>query len=206
MVNPRFLLVSLGNQMPYYETLHSAGHFALRSLQNTLGASQPRFQLEKFGKQPCQVSYGYPYMMIQSPTMMNACGPWVATAWNEILEKYNLKPSELGLVLVHDDLEEALGVVRTRKWKMSHRGHNGVRSVNRSLKKSHFPGAKWFRISVGIDRPVGRDSVAVSEYVLSTMTSHQRDVLDTKVGPRVVACLQQLHHHWGEEGNVADCS
>ncbi|KAI0139569.1 peptidyl-tRNA hydrolase [Hypoxylon sp. NC0597] len=199
MFNPRFLIVSLGNQAPYYECLHSAGHFALASLQRLLHPSQPPFTTERYGRKACLASTGHTYTMLQSPTQMNISGPWLAKTWREMLENHRLKPSELSLVLVHDDLEEELGRVRIRKWKASHRGHNGVKSVNTSLKPADFPGARWSRISIGIGRPEARDHMSVSDYVLKKMTRYQRDVIDSQVGPRVLHCLRELQEEWEED-------
>ncbi|KAI1138449.1 peptidyl-tRNA hydrolase [Hypoxylon sp. FL0543] len=195
MSNPRFLIVSLGNQAPYYDCLHSAGHFALASLQKLLSPSQPPFAPERHGGRSCLTSAGSTYTMLQSPTQMNVSGPWLARAWKEALQNYALKPSELSLVLVHDDLEEALGRVRMRNWTASHRGHNGVKSVNGSLRPAEFPGSRWSRISIGIGRPEERDHISVSDYVLKKMTRHQRDVIDNQVGPRVLDYLHELQ--WG---------
>ncbi|KAI2603608.1 peptidyl-tRNA hydrolase [Hypoxylon sp. NC1633] len=199
MFNPRFLVVSLGNQAPYYDCLHSAGHFALESVRKTLGSSQPPFAPDRYGKKSCLASAGQPYTMVQSPTMMNISGPWVAKAWRDMLDNYDLKPGELSLVLVHDDLEEGLGRVRIRKWNASHRGHNGIRSVNSHLRPVDFPGARWSRISIGIGRPAGRDQTSVSDYVLKKLTRYQRDVIDTQVGPRVLDCLRELQEYWEED-------
>ncbi|KAH9901746.1 peptidyl-tRNA hydrolase [Xylariomycetidae sp. FL2044] len=196
MSTPRFLVISLGNQAPYYDCLHSAGHFALASAQKVLHPEQPRFSSERYGRKACSASAGPIYTMVQSPTMMNICGPWVAKTWKEMLGSHQLKPSELGLVLVHDDLEEDLGAVRIRKWKASHRGHNGVKSVSASLNPSDFAGVRWSRISIGIDRPQGRDHNSVSDYVLKKMTHYQKGVIDSQTGPRVVQCLAELYREW----------
>ncbi|KAK6836225.1 hypothetical protein PG987_006720 [Apiospora arundinis] len=200
MFSPRFLVISLGNQGPYYETLHSAGHFALASAQKILGApQQPRFSAERYGAKSCQTSPGTPYTMVQSPTLMNVSGPWFLAAYRDTLSRFSLQPEELGVVLVHDDLEEDFGSVRIRKWAASHRGHNGIKSVNASMKSQQFKGARWSRISVGIDRPISREQSSVSDYVLKKMTRYQKEIMDAKVGPSVVGCLRDLHEAWEDD-------
>ncbi|KAI1499607.1 peptidyl-tRNA hydrolase [Biscogniauxia marginata] len=199
MFSPRFLVVSLGNQAPYYDCLHSAGHFALTAAQKLLAPSQPRFSSERYGRKSCLASMGQPYIMVQSPTMMNICGPWVVQTWREMLQAYQLKPLELGLVVVHDDLEEDFGTVKIRKWKASHRGHNGIKSINTSLKPSDFPGARWSRISIGIDRPKDRDQNTVSDYVLKKMTRYQKEIIDSRGGSGLVGCLRELQDEWEED-------
>ncbi|OHF03943.1 peptidyl-tRNA hydrolase [Colletotrichum orchidophilum] len=187
---PRFLLISLGNPEPYYNTLHSAGHHALNSLQKLLGPSQPAFHRGRYGGSSCMASFGPKYAMIQSPAIMNVTGKWLAKAWKETLGTRN--PADLSLILVHDDLEEELGFVKTRKWKSSHRGHNGIKSVNACLREADYPDSKWARISVGIGRPEGRDKSTVSNYVLKRMTKDQWSVLETDAGPGVLECLLAL--------------
>lgn len=203
-LTPRFLVVSLGNKEPYYQSLHSAGHFALLSLQRTLGgatssSSQSAFSRDK--KDRALRSDGPIYTLKQSPTYMNVSGPWVNKAWKQHLIEHNLQPHELSVVLVSDDLEESFGTVRIRKWTASHRGHNGLKSINRSITPSHFPGvsARFHRISVGIGRPADRDQKTVSDFVLGKMSSHQLGVIESDVGPRVLECLETLRAAWEAE-------
>ncbi|KAI0884115.1 peptidyl-tRNA hydrolase [Annulohypoxylon maeteangense] len=197
--NPRFLIVSLGNQAPYYDCLHSAGHFALASLQRLLGPSQPSFTPERYGGQKCLASTDYKYTLVQSPTQMNVSGPWFAKTWREMLQRHQLQPANLSLVLVHDDLEEEPGRVRIRDWKASHRGHNGIKDINRVIKPASFNGARWSRISVGIGRPVHRDQNAVSSYVLRKLNRSERDMMEEEVGPSVLECLHKLEEKWAAE-------
>jgi len=197
MSSPRFLVLSLGNPGRYYDTLHSAGHAALNSVQKELHGSQPAFTTQRYGARASQASMGSRYFLIQSPTLMNVSGPWVARTWKDVLEEKNLVPSQLCLVLVHDDLEEELGVVKFRKWHQSHRGHNGVKSVNASLRAQNFEGSRWARISIGIGRPDERDRTTISDYVLQPLNRHQKTVLQ-RVGPSVVDCLSRLETQWGE--------
>ncbi|KAI1447024.1 peptidyl-tRNA hydrolase [Annulohypoxylon stygium] len=193
---PRFLVVSLGNQPPYFDCLHSAGHFALNSLQRILYQSQPSFSSERYGGKSCLASADDKYTLVQSPTQMNVSGPWFAKTWREVLQRSQLPVSDLCLVLVHDELEDELGRVRIRKWKASHRGHNGIKDINRVLNISDFPGAHWSRISVGIGRPESRDKTAVASYVLRKMTKWEKDVIEDKVGPSVLECLRELEQDW----------
>ncbi|KAI1635707.1 peptidyl-tRNA hydrolase [Biscogniauxia mediterranea] len=203
MCTPRFLVVSLGNQAPYYECLHSAGHFALAASQRLLTPSQPPFSSERHGGKSCLVSPGQVFTMVQSPTMMNICGPWVVKTWREMLANHQLHPSQLGLVVVHDDLEEDLATVKIRQWKSSHRGHNGVKSILASLKPSQFPGTRLARISIGIGRPDARDQNSVSDYVLKKMTRYQKDNIENRAGPGLVGRLRELHDEWEEENDRA---
>ncbi|KAI0117902.1 peptidyl-tRNA hydrolase [Nemania sp. FL0031] len=189
---PRFLVVSLGNQAPYFDCLHSAGHFALSAAQKLLAPEQPRFTNERYGGKACMVSSSMQYTFIQSPTMMNNCGPWVLAAWKEMVNRESSPSSELGLILVHDELEAAMGEVRIRDWKSSHRGHNGIKSVQRSTNSLKSPHDRWARIAVGIGRPIERTPDVVSEYVLRKMTPRQKQTIENEAGLKVVSCLREL--------------
>lgn len=190
----KFLLISLGNQAPYYDTFHSAGHHVLNALQAQLGPGQPSFTSTRVGKKASLASLGSKYMMVQSPTFMNTSGPWVSATWKQVLEDHD--PRNLALVLVHDELEEALGVVKTRQWSRSHRGHNGIKSVNASLKPTDYPDSLWSRIGVGIGRPEGRDHRSVSDYVLGPMSKYQKTIIEGKGAEGVLRCLDELERKW----------
>ncbi|KAI0904595.1 mitochondrial peptidyl-tRNA hydrolase [Ustulina deusta] len=199
-----FLVVSLGNRAPYSLSLHSAGHLALCAAQKVLAPSQPPFALERYGKKSCKVSAAFPYTFIQSPTMMNNCGTWLHGAFRETLQRHQLQPSELALVIVHDELESAFGGVRVRDWIVSHRGHNGVKNVKNCMGILRYPKDHWCRIAIGIDRPEERTPEVVSKYVLSNMTPRQLELIDTDVGPTIVRYLHELRAQWDDGSDGSD--
>ncbi|KAL2258271.1 hypothetical protein VTK26DRAFT_8461 [Humicola hyalothermophila] len=191
----RILVISLGNPGEYRDTYHSAGHVALEALQRHMGRGQPPFSTTLLARRPTAASVGPRYSLLQSPTLMNVSGPWVARAYREHLAQVGgLAPAEVGLVLVHDDLEEELGVVKTRDWKRSHRGHNGVRSVNAALERP--AGSRWARVSIGIGRPEARTKWAVSDFVLSKMPAQARSVVEEAGGRRLSQALMELETKW----------
>lgn len=203
--NPHFLVVSLGNPAPYADSLHSAGHIALQSLQQQLhrepNHNQPAFTSERIAKKATQASRGPTYTLVQCPTLMNVSGPWVAKAWREIVaetkEQYPDRP--LGLVVVHDDLEEDMCVVKVRKWDRSHRGHNGLKSIMATIRPADFKDSKWAKISVGIGRPEGRDHGTVSDYVLRPLSKFQKSTLVEKTASPVLAALEEIETAWRTE-------
>ncbi|KAH6670869.1 peptidyl-tRNA hydrolase [Plectosphaerella plurivora] len=195
MAHPRVLILSLGNPAPYLNTLHSAGHHALAALQPLLGPSQTPFTSHRIESKATLASFGPRYILYQSPSVMNVSGRWVQRAYRDLAnsmaqeaEALGLPAPPLHLLLVHDDLEEELGVVKVRKWTSSHRGHNGVKSVNASMKPA--TGARFARISIGIGRPAERSHDTVSDYVLRDMTRHQQTTLK-EVGHGVLKCLEE---------------
>ncbi|KAM7196701.1 Peptidyl-tRNA hydrolase [Rhypophila sp. PSN 637] len=196
----RIIVIGLGNPGSYQGTYHSIGHMVLESFQKQQGVGQqPPFTSERLGKKAARSSLGDKYALVQSPTLMNVSGPWVAKAYKEYLANEGLAPQEVGLVVVHDDLEEELGVVKVRQWSRSHRGHNGVKSVLGSL-PPHL-NVNWARISVGIGRPVSRDQSAVSDFVLSKVPAHAKSVIEQKASRGLVDALVQLEKKWEREGS-----
>ncbi|KAK0619167.1 peptidyl-tRNA hydrolase [Immersiella caudata] len=193
----RFLVVSLGNPGEYRDTFHSVGHLALESLQRKFPNEQPTFASERHGKKAVLTSSGSKYTLLQSPTLMNVSGPWLAKAYKEYLADNGLTADEVGLVLVHDDLEEELGVVKIRQWDRSHRGHNGVKSVLASLRKD--PQSKWARVSVGIGRPTERDRSTVSDFVLAKIPRHAKGIIDEKASRGLYDALADLEKKWESE-------
>ncbi|KAL2162949.1 hypothetical protein VTH06DRAFT_6785 [Thermothelomyces fergusii] len=189
------LVVSLGNPAELRNTYHSAGHIVLEALQRALGREQPPFVPSRIGRETALVSVGARFALLQSPAIMNVSGPWVARAYREHLSDRGLAPSEVGFVLVHDDLEEELGVVRIRDWKRSHRGHNGVKSVNGALHAD--PAGKWARVSIGIGRPDARDKRTVSNFVLSRVPRHERSILEGSGSRGLFDALVELERRWG---------
>lgn len=191
--NPRFLIVSLGNPLPEYSSLHSAGHFALRGLAKAL--RQSGIQNGKLGKQACLMSQGPKYTLVQSPTFMNVSGPFVAKAWQEMLKAHG-DPAALSLVILHDELEKKLGQVDLVAWDRSPRGHNGIKSVKKVLPQDKYPQSPFVRIAVGIDRPLGRDPATVSKYVLDPISQAKQAVLEDEVPWEVKRLLEEVEADW----------
>ena len=162
MICRPLLVASLGNpSTTYRNTLHSAGHTLLFSLQHHL-AYPPFAKSRLYGNG--LVSQGENCTLWQSPTFMNVSGPAVAAAWKTFL---NSLPSErrldAKLIVVHDELESPLGKIKFKQGG-SAKGHNGLKSVTTSL-----GGAAYMKMGVGIGRPESRESKAVAEYVLKKM-------------------------------------
>lgn len=200
--NLRLLIVSLGNPAPLHETFHSAGHVVLREMQRLLPA-QPAFYSDRYGRKTADVSIGDKYSLVISPCVMNTTGPWLANAWKEALDSNSRgpEPSQVGLVLLQDELELALGEVRTKTWDASHKGHNGIKSAQASLKPTAYPrNSKWWsRIRVGIGRPDSRDKSSVSDYVLRGMSANQKSILREDAAPSVLRCLEELEKGWRKQ-------
>ncbi|KAM0804652.1 peptidyl-tRNA hydrolase [Usnea florida] len=163
MLRRPLLIASLGNPPPQYRnTLHSAGHTLLTTLQQTL--SHPPFTKSRPHANGL-LSRGDAFTLWQSPTLMNVSGPAVATAWKTFLRDLpHEQRARAKLVILHDELESPLGKIKT-KVGGSARGHNGLKSCVGSL-----GGMAFTRVGVGIGRPESRESGDVASYVLRKMS------------------------------------
>ena len=68
---------------------------------------------------------------------------------------------------------------------LSHRGHNGIKSVQNRLRNNEFK-----RLMIGIDRPKSRNSVHVSQHVLSNFTGVEMKALENNAFPKVYEILK----------------
>ena len=110
-------------------------------------------------------------------TWMNQAGLVV----KGLLEELTLSPQVL--VVVHDDLDLALGRLRIKP-RGGSGGHNGVLSILTALESSQF-----CRLKIGVGRPApGQDSAA---YVLAPFLPEERALVDSTVEQAVLAleCL-----------------
>ncbi|KAK2749872.1 aminoacyl-tRNA hydrolase [Myotisia sp. PD_48] len=101
----------------------------------------------------------------------------------------------MNLIILHDELEKPYGnlLVRYGGADTSSRGHRGLQSVvkcfvdknllptgdkSKSLSTSSLPSADAFmRLSIGVGRPVSRDSASVADYLISQISKAQHDRL-----------------------------
>src|SRR5438876_4147353 len=83
------------------------------------------------------------------------------------------RPTAAGLLIVHDDLDLALGEVRERDGD-GHGGHNGLRDVMARLGTGAFR-----RLRIGLGRPPG--TMDPADYVLATFRPQEREAVDAAV-------------------------
>ncbi|EOA89405.1 uncharacterized protein SETTUDRAFT_167886 [Exserohilum turcica Et28A] len=193
------LVASIGNPgATYANTLHSAGHIVTSHLSHAKNytpfqkglsglVSRPSpthlaFGLTGFRRVETERDVYEDWTFWQSASLMNVSGSGVKRAYNEWLREIRRATGESGLqgrlVVVHDELESALGKVTVRDGASSAKGHNGIKSCQQQL-----GGVKWWRVGVGIGRPESRDPNVVSKYVLGKMTAFQRDQLEKSAVP-----------------------
>ncbi len=158
-------VVGLGNPGPEYrDTRHNVGQRVLDHLAATVRKAWRREGQAMVARGQWR---GEALCLIKPRSFMNVSGPVVAGA----LHRLAATPADL--VLVYDDIDLPLGVVRVRM-KGSAGGHNGVRSVIDSLGTSDIR-----RVKVGIGRPDHQHEV--SDHVLSAFQPDEEPLVEAAV-------------------------
>ena len=154
------MVVGLGNPGPSYaRTRHNVG-FEVAELLATRMAG--RFSTHKrSGADVCEGRLaGRRAVLVKPRSFMNVSGGPVTAA----LRFFSVPLSEL--IVVHDDLDLPLGVVRLKRGG-GEGGHNGLRSISKSLGSRDY-----LRVRIGIGRPPGRMDPA--DYVLKPFAATDR--------------------------------
>ncbi|MDT7703685.1 MAG: peptidyl-tRNA hydrolase, family [Pseudonocardiales bacterium] len=159
------LVVGLGNPgSEYAETRHNVGFGVVELLAARAGAG--RFSVHKRSNSDLAEGRlaGRKIVLARPRTYMNVSGGPVAG----LVKYFSVPPEEI--VVVHDDLDLDFGVIRLKRGG-GEGGHNGLRSISRSL------GTKdYYRVRVGIGRPPGRQDPA--DFVLKRFSSVERKELE----------------------------
>ena len=108
--------------------------------------------------------------LVLPQTYMNRSG--------EVLEDMSADGGEDDLVVVYDDVDLPVGLLRIRKDGGSG-GHRGVASVIEHC------GTRFVRVRVGVGRPAEHQDTA--EYVLAPLSEHDREQLAGGIGRAVAA-------------------
>lgn len=173
---PTVAVFGLGNPGEgYRNTRHNAGfmaadamlqrlHIPLRSSGSTFVAGEGSIE-------------GGVIVIVKPLTFMNNSGYAVA----EVLGRYGLTPDRV--LIMSDDVALPLGTIRVR-FKGTHGGHNGLRSVIGTLGTIEFP-----RIRCGI-RGSGYDaSLDLAEYVLAPFGNAELPAAEEMVGRAAEAAI-----------------
>jgi PTH1 family peptidyl-tRNA hydrolase len=159
------LVVGLGNPgSEYAETRHNVGFGVVELLAARAGAG--RFSVHKRSNSDVAEGRlaGRKIVLARPRTYMNVSGGPVAG----LVKYFSVPPEEIEVV--HDDLDLDFGVIRLKRGG-GEGGHNGLRSISRSL------GTKdYYRVRVGIGRPPGRQDPA--DFVLKRFSSVERKELE----------------------------
>ena len=159
------VVVGLGNPGPEYrETRHNIGQRVVDALARQL---KKGFHPES-GSHVARATWrGDTLYLVKPQAFMNVSGPAV----RRVLHALGAGPDDV--VLVHDDIDMALGKVRTRL-KGSAGGHNGVKSIIASLGTEGIR-----RVKIGIGRPAHK--AQVPDHVLEAFDPDEMDAVDQAV-------------------------
>ena len=169
MSDAPWLVVGLGNPGPTYAaTRHNIGVMAVERLADSLGgrlAAHRRCRAEVTEGRIGPLGHGAVRVVAaRTRGFMNESGGPVCC----LVEFYKLPVEKV--VVLHDELDLPLGGLRI-KLGGGDNGHNGLRSLRRSLGTGEF-----HRIRLGIGRPPGRQDPA--DFVLRPFNGSERTEVD----------------------------
>lgn len=159
----RWLVVGLGNPGPTYAgNRHNIGFLVADELATRFTG---RFGAHKARADVVEARViGGPRLVLAKPrAYMNEAGGPVAG----LASYFSVAPDRL--IAVHDELDLPYDTLRL-KFGGGDNGHNGLRSIRRSLDTGDF-----FRVRVGIGRPPGRMDPA--DFVLRDFAASEKKVL-----------------------------
>lgn len=175
------LVVGLGNPGPEYaRNRHNVGFLCLDRLAGRHGISPWRRKHHALVAEGLVA--GHPVVLAKPQTFMNLSGQAV----RPLVRRYGVALADL--LVVHDDLDLELGVLRLRR-QGSAAGHKGVQHIMDTLGSREFP-----RLRIGIGRPAHGDPV---DYVLSDFTLDESILIDRALDRAVEAIVAWLE--WGIE-------
>ena len=168
-----WLVVGLGNPGPSYaRNRHNVGAMVVHELGARGSASwKPRRMLKADTAEVRATPSGIGVPSAQAErlilattrTYMNQSGIPV----RNLLGDLKLRPDHL--IVVHDELDIDLGQIRA-KFGGGDNGHNGLKSIRAVIGTGDY-----FRVRVGIGRPVGR--MEVTDWVLTNFAASEKDTL-----------------------------
>ncbi|MCX6740618.1 MAG: aminoacyl-tRNA hydrolase [Candidatus Parcubacteria bacterium] len=173
------LIVGLGNPgQEYKNNRHNIGFQALdaaRVIPNLFGVV-PTFKLEK--KFKAEIAKGANFILAKPQTFMNNSGQAVKTI------KTFFKIKLENIIVVHDDIDLALGKIRISQ-DASSGGNNGVESIIKEL------GSKGFiRIRVGVANSL-REKMPADKFVLQNFTPADKKIIKNSI-PQILEALNLL--------------
>ncbi len=159
------IVAGLGNPgAQYANTPHSVGFEVLDAMASAAGAAWEAKRQFKCLMAMVTLA-GQRVILVKPQTFMNLSGESVAP----VVKYHNATPADL--LVVHDDIDLALGRMRIRKGG-SCGGHNGVRNIIERLGTQDF-----VRLKLG----VGKDKSNVIGFVLGKFSPDARKVMDLVV-------------------------
>jgi peptidyl-tRNA hydrolase, PTH1 family len=187
MPGERWLIVGLGNNAPEYAgNRHNVGFMVADALAGRIGA---RFRAHRSRAEVAEGRLGGSPVTVAKPrSFMNLSGGPVAA----LRDFYKIPPDRI--VVVHDELDLPFGTLRLKQGGGDN-GHNGLRSVTRSLGAGGY-----HRVRFGIGRPPGRMDPA--DFVLRDFSAAERRELPLLIDRSADAVETLLQVGLGPAQNV----
>lgn len=159
-----FLIIGLGNQgFEYTNTRHNVGFTAVDLLSDTYNFTWKR-KIKLHSSIASGVLPEYGKLILCKPnTYMNLSGK----AANLTTSFYKSKAQNT--IVIHDDINIPLGTIRY-KFDSSSGGHNGIKSINKSI------GSSYHRVKIGIGRPKNIN-LDVATFVLDKFPQKEQDII-----------------------------
>lgn len=178
VTEPPWLVIGLGNPGPHYAaTRHNIGVMAAERLVDSMSGrltSHRRCHAEVYEGRLGPLGHGASRVVVaRSRGFMNESGGPVAC----LRDFYRVPLDQI--VVLHDELDLPLGGLRL-KLGGGDNGHNGLRSLRRSLGTGDF-----LRVRMGIGRPPGRQDPA--DFVLRPFAGAERTEVDLLISEAVDA-------------------
>lgn len=173
---PRYVIVGIGNPGPAYRrTRHNAGSELVERLAQEAGVELKRTRSQT--RQSDADVDGVAVVLAVPTTYVNESGRAVA----RVVKKQAIEPNQL--LVVHDELDLPPGVARLKAGGGT-AGHNGLRSIEASLRSRDF-----LRLRIGVGKPPSKEEGA--GHVLSKLPPDDRRLIDEAIdkGARAIHVL-----------------
>ena len=159
------LIIGLGNPGTKYEkTRHNFGFLAIDELAEKIEINDWKIKMQ-FNANIAQGNFNDEKVILAKPqTFMNNSG----IAVKSIMDYYKI--SEKDLLIIHDDIDLNLGVIKVQKNRGS-AGHNGVQSIIDSLKTKDF-----IRIRLGIKSTDKEITIESEKFVLQRFSKEEERI------------------------------
>jgi len=175
-----WLVVGLGNPGDEYAaTRHNVGQMVIDHLAKRhnvkLSSHKSRNDIAAF-----KLGVGadmHSIILAKSKSYMNESGGPIKA----LASFYSVEPANI--IVLHDELDIGYAAIRT-KVAGGDNGHNGLKSLT-----SSFGNAEYFRVRLGIGRPMGQQDPA--DFVLKQFSKEEKKTLDEFIdrGADCVECL-----------------
>lgn len=180
---PAILFASIANPVPQYSgTRHNVGNWALEEIlkkRTDIPPLKSSLKYRGFHASECP-SLNCDFLK-STLSFMNLQGRPIGKAWNQFQKSY--PGHSTALVILHDEIEIAPGKVQVRRQNTSARGHNGLRSIDKTV------GPGYTKIGIGVGKS---DTLPVDKHVLSKFTPEELELLTEKSLPQVDSIISDM--------------